>query len=106
MRSEVRMKSHAELIGDFNAAGINFVMTELDVAYAFINVAKGPYSADRKQHLLRGAQRALNQALSMRPRFRLTEEQQERFQRICGSVEKSLAGFASAAPEAEERKAA
>jgi hypothetical protein len=88
------MKSHAEIIGDFNAAGVNFLLTELDIAHSFINVAMGPYSFDRKQRLLRGARRALDQALSMRPRFRLTEEQEHRFQRICGSVERDLAAFA------------
>jgi hypothetical protein len=88
------MKSHVELIHDFNAAGVNFLMTELDVAYSFANVAMGPYSFDRKHRLLNGAKRALHQALSMHPRFRLSEEEEKKFQRISASVEKTLAGFA------------
>jgi hypothetical protein len=91
------MKSHAELFQDFNAAGISFLMTELDVAYSFTTVAMGPYAFDRKQRLLRGARRAFRQALSMHPHFRLTPEEEGKFQRISASVEQILAGFA---PEA------
>jgi hypothetical protein len=101
------MKTHAELTRDFNAAGVSFLMTELDVASSFTNVAMGPFSFDRKQRLVRGATRALRQALSLRPRLHLTEEEDKRFQRICASVEKALAGFAAkAASDAEGRKAA
>jgi hypothetical protein len=101
------MKSQADLIGDFNAAGVNFLLTELDIAHSFLNVAMGPYSFDRKQRLLRGARRAFNQALSMRPRFQLTEEQEQRFERICGVVERDLAAFApESAPDAGKRNAA
>jgi hypothetical protein len=101
------MKSHAELIQDFNAAGVGFLMTELDVAYSFTNVAKGPYSVDRRERLIRIAKRALGQALSMRSRLRLSAAEEERFQRLRAAVEKALAALATEpVPGAHEAKAA
>jgi hypothetical protein len=98
------MKSHAELIRDFDAAGVGFLLTELDVAYSFTTVANGPYAFYRKQRLLHGAKRAYSQALSMRRRFHLTAQEEERFQKISASVERALTGFATESmPDPEAR---
>jgi hypothetical protein len=101
------MKSHVELMHDFNTAGAGFLMTELDVASSFIHVAMGAHSFERKQRLLDGARRAFNQALLLRPRFRLTQEEERKFRTDSASIQKALAGFELVpAPDPEVPKAA
>jgi hypothetical protein len=101
------MKSHVELMHDFNAAGTGFLMTELDVASSFIHVAMGVHTFERKQRLLDGARRAFTQALSLRPRFHLTQEEARKFDRVTASIEQALAGFELVpAPDPGVRKAA
>lgn len=84
------MKSHTELREDFNTAGVSFLMTELDVALSFTQLAAGPYSFDRRDRLLRGANRALRQAMLMHPRFRLTGLEEGAFEAKRTRIQRAL----------------
>ena len=74
--SEKTMKSFAELRSDSNQTGIQFLLTEIELARSFLDIANRMSDPTRSQRLITDSRKAFETVIHLMPRFELTPRQQ------------------------------
>ena len=71
----------------YNAAGAQFITTELDLALIFCKIGMSTHSAAHAKRNAENAERALHAALRVKDRIRLSEEKEQETARKIGELE-------------------
>lgn len=70
------MKSFSELRNESNQTGVQFLLTELEMALSFLDNASLSSDPSRRQRMITDSKKAFENVIHLMPRFELTQSQQ------------------------------